>query len=246
MPVMLITGGSRGIGAAIARGAARTGYDVCVNYHSSHQAAETLAADIRTLGREVLTLQCDVSKEDSVEQMFVDTVNQLGTPDVLVNNAGVLESGSIATIDARRLRRVFETNVFGAFYCAREAIRLMAVSRGGNGGSIINISSVAAKLGSPGEYVDYAASKGAIDTMTVGLASEVVDEKIRVNAVRPGVIYTEIHASGGEPERVDRVAQSVPMQRGGTVEEVANAVLWLASDQATYCTGTFVDVSGGR
>lgn len=246
MKVMIVTGAGRGIGSATALAAAAVGYAVCVNYRSDHQSANAVVDQITQAGGNALALQADVASESDVVNLFKIVQDKLGRPTVLVNNAGVLETGTIDTLDSERLRRVFETNVFGAFYCAREAVNVMSTKNGGSGGSIINISSVAAKLGSAGEYIDYAASKGAIDTMTIGLAKEVADLQIRVNAVRPGVIYTDIHASGGEPNRVDRVKSNVPMKRGGTAREVANAVIWLASDDAAYCTGTFIDVSGGR
>lgn len=246
MGAMIITGGSRGIGAATAIAAAQRGYPVCVNYHSDEQAAQQVVQQVHELGGTAVSVQADISKESEVTRLFTLCTEQLGLPSVLVNNAGILETGPILTVDAARLQRVFELNVFGAFYCAREAVRLMSTELGGAGGSIVNVSSVAATLGSPGEYIDYAASKGAIDTMTVGLAREVAEQGIRVNAVRPGVIYTDIHASGGEPGRVDRVKNSVPMKRGGESSEIAAAVLWLASDEASYCTGSIIDVSGGR
>lgn len=246
MTVMIITGASRGIGAATALAAARQGYSVCVNYRSDKTSAESIVQQIKQLGSQAIAVAADVASESDVVRLFSTTVDNLGVPAVLVNNAGILETGGLEGIDSSRLRRIFETNVYGSFYCAREAVSLMSTRRGGKGGSIVNVSSVAAKLGSPNEYVDYAASKGAMDTMTIGLATELANDAIRVNAVRPGVIYTDIHASGGEPERVDRVKTNVPMQRGGLASEVASAVIWLASDQASYCTGTFIDVSGGR
>lgn len=246
MKVMIITGAGRGIGAAIARAAARASYAVCVNYRSDEKSANEVVAQINSAKGRAIAVQGDVASPEDVARLFATVADELGVPNVVVNNAGVLESGGIATIDQGRLQRIFQTNVFGSFYCARHAVDVMSTRKGGNGGSIINISSVAATLGSAGEYIDYAASKGAIDTMTVGLAKEVADEGIRVNAVRPGVIYTEIHASGGEPNRVERVRNNVPMKRGGTAEEIANAVIWLASDEASYCTGTLLDVSGGR
>lgn len=246
MKVMIITGAGRGIGAATALAAAEASYAVCVNYRSDQKSASDIVAQINNKQGRAIAVQGDVASPEDVARVFTTVGEELGVPDVLVNNAGILETGGIGSIDRDRLQRVFQTNVFGAFYCARHAVEVMSTKKGGRGGSIINISSVAAKMGSPGEYVDYAASKGAIDTMTVGLAKEVAEEGIRVNAVRPGVIYTDIHASGGEPNRVDRVRSSVPMKRGGTAEEIANAVIWLASDRASYCTGTFLDVSGGR
>lgn len=246
MKTMIITGASRGIGAATALAAAKHGYAVVVNYRSDAAAAARVVDEIVKAGGTAISVMADVSSETGVSELFEQTKTELGVPAVLVNNAGILETGPIDSIDAARLHRVFELNVFGAFYCAREAVRVMSTAHGGNGGAIINVSSVAAKLGSPNEYIDYAASKGAIDTMTVGLAKEVAEQGIRVNAVRPGVIYTEIHASGGEPDRVDRVSPSVPMKRGGEANEIAAAILWLASDEASYCTGSFIDVSGGR
>jgi NAD(P)-dependent dehydrogenase (short-subunit alcohol dehydrogenase family) len=188
-----------------------------------------------------------VSVEADVVRLFATCDDVLGSVDALVNNAGILETQMrVEAMDAARLQRIFATNVIGAFLCAREAVRRMSTRNGGNGGAIVNVSSGAARLGAPGEYVDYAASKGAIDTFTIGLAKEVAEERIRVNAVRPGFIYTDIHASGGEPDRVDRVKTVVPMKRGGTVEEVASAILWLLSDEASYTTGTFIDVTGGK
>ncbi len=246
MKVMIITGASRGIGAATALAAAREGYSVCVNYRSDKKSAESIVQQIEQLGSQAIAVEADVASESDVVELFSTTVDNLGVPTVLVNNAGILEAGGLEKIDTNRLRRIFETNVYGSFYCAREAVGLMSTRHGGKGGSIVNMSSVAAKLGAPKEYVDYAASKGAIDTMTIGLAKELASDEIRVNAVRPGVIYTDIHASGGEPDRVDRVKSNVPMRRGGVASEVASAVMWLASDQASYCTGTFIDVSGGR
>ena len=246
MQVMLITGASRGIGAATAIAAAKKGYAVCVNYRSDSAAAAKVVEQIHQSGGTAVAVQADISNEAEVAHLFARTQATLGIPVAVVNNAGILQAGSIETIDANRLQQVFALNVFGAFHCAREAVKFMSTRYGGSGGSIVNVSSVAAKLGSPGEYIDYAASKGAIDTMTIGLATEVAEQGIRVNAVRPGVIYTDIHASGGEPDRVDRVRHSVPMKRGGNPEEIASAVLWLASDEAAYCTGSFIDVSGGR
>jgi len=246
-PILLVTGGSRGIGAATARLAAARGYAVCLTYRSNAAAADAVVADIERAGGEAIAVAADVASEADVLRLFETVDARLGRLRALVNNAGILEQQTtLLAIDAGRLQRVLATNVIGSFLCAREAVRRMSTSRGGKGGAIVNVSSMAAKLGSPGEYVDYAASKGAIDSMTIGLAREVAAEGIRVNAVRPGVIYTDIHASGGEPGRVDRVKTSVPMQRGGTAEEVAQAVLWLLSEEASYSTGAFIDVSGGR
>jgi len=245
--VMLVTGGSRGIGAATARLAAARGYAVAINYLRNRAAADEIVADIRAQGGEALAVQADVAVEADIVRMFAEVDRALGPLQALVNNAGILErQARVDELDAARLARILATNVTGSFICAREAVRRMSTRRGGSGGAIVNLSSIAARLGAPGEYVDYAASKGAVDTLTVGLAKEVAEEGIRVNGVRPGVIYTEIHASGGEPGRVERVKDAVPMKRGGQAEEVAQAVLWLLSDEASYVTGTIVDVTGGR
>ena len=245
--VLVVTGASSGIGAATARLAGGRGYAVCVNYRRSADAAAAVVDDIRAGGGHAVAVQADVSKEAEVIRLFRDADAALGRVTALVNNAGVLErQARVDEMDEGRIARVLATNVLGCFLCAREAIRRMSTKHGGAGGAIVNVSSMAAKLGSPGEYVDYAASKAAIDALTIGLAHEVAAEGVRVNAVRPGVIYTDIHASGGEPGRVDRVKASVPMRRGGEPEEVARAILWLLSDEASYSTGTFVDVSGGR
>lgn len=245
--VMLITGASRGIGAATARLAAARGYAVCINYRQQQDAATQLVAEIRADGGEAFAIQADISDENQVAELFKQFDQQFSRLDVLVNNAGMLESQSrLEAIDGARLQRVFAANVYGSFYCARQAIQRMSTRRGGNGGAIINLSSIAAKLGAPEEYIDYAAAKGAIDSMTVGLAKELAADGIRVNAVRPGVIDTEIHASGGEPGRVERVSKSIPMQRGGQPEEIAEAIMWLASDAASYTSGALLDVAGGR
>jgi len=247
MGVLLVTGGSRGIGAATARLAAARGHDVCVNYRRDRQSADQVVKTVEAAGRRAIAVGADVGVEADVMRLFEACDARLGPLAVLVNNAGILDvQMRVETMDAARLHRIFTTNIVGAFLCAREAVRRMSTRRGGRGGAIVNVSSGAARLGSPGEYVDYAASKGAIDTMTIGLAREVAEEGIRVNAVRPGFIYSEIHASGGEPDRVERVKAFVPMKRGGTADEVARAILWLASDEASYTTGAFVDVTGGK
>ena len=244
--VILITGASRGIGAATARLAGRRGYSVCVNYRSNREAAESVVRTIESDGAKAVAVGADVSVERDVVRLF-EACDRLGSLTALVNNAGILETQTrVEHLDAARVTRIFATNVIGPFVCAREAVRRMSTSHGGAGGAIVNVSSGAARLGSPGEYVDYAASKGAIDTMTIGLAQEVAQEGIRVNAVRAGFIYTEMHASGGEPNRVDRVKQFVPMRRGGSADEVARAILWLLSDEASYTTGSFIDVTGGK
>ena len=246
-PVMLITGASRGIGAALARLAAGRGYAVAINYLSNQSAAQAVADEISAAGGQAMLVQGDVAQEADILRMFAAVDAHWGRLDVLVNNAGILEQMMpVVDMSAERIARVMNINVVGLMLCCREAVKRMAKSQGGLGGAIVNISSVAAKLGSPFEYVDYAASKGAVDSITLGLAKEMALEGVRVNGVRPGLIYTDIHASGGEPGRVDRLAVNVPMQRGGQPEEIAEAVLWLASDAASYVTGTWLDVSGGR
>jgi len=246
-PVILITGGSRGIGAATAILAAQRGYDVAFTYQSNAKAANEVAEKIQAIGRKALMLQADVSVEADVLSVFKQVDAQLGRLDALVNNAGILEKiMRLEEMDAARWQRVLGVNVIGSFLCAKEAVLRMSTRHGGKGGGIVNVSSVAARIGSPNEFVDYAAAKGAVDAMTMGLAKEVATENIRVNAVRPGLIYTEIHASAGEPGRVDRAKEGVPMKRGGTAEEIADAILWLLSDQSSYVTGTTIDVAGGR
>jgi NAD(P)-dependent dehydrogenase (short-subunit alcohol dehydrogenase family) len=245
--IMLITGGSRGIGGATARLAARQGYKVCINYQRNQNAARELVEAIAGEGGSAFAVQADIAQEQDVLRLFASIDREPGTLVALVNNAGILEGQMrVEDMDAARLNRILATNVTGSFLCAREAIRRMSTRHGGGGGAIVNLSSVAARLGAPNEYVDYAASKGAIDSFTVGLAKEVAEEGIRVNAVRPGVIYTDIHASGGEPDRVERVKEVVPMKRGGRAEEVAQAIIWLLSDHAPYTTGAILDVTGGR
>jgi NAD(P)-dependent dehydrogenase (short-subunit alcohol dehydrogenase family) len=245
--VLVITGASRGIGAATASLAAEHGYAVCVGYRRNQRAAEDVVRAIESKRGRAIAVAADVSVEGDVVRLFETSDRELGPLDGLVNNAAILEAQTrVESLDAARVTRVLATNVVGSFLCAREAVRRLSTKLGGRGGAIVNLSSAAARLGSPGEYVDYAASKGAVDTLTIGLAREVAEEGIRVNAVRPGVIYTEMHASGGEPNRVDRVKEGVPMKRGGRPEEVAEAILWLLSERASYVTGTILDVAGGR
>lgn len=245
--VLVVTGASRGIGAATAMLGARGGYRVCVNYVRDAAAANRVVDTIRGAGGEAIAVQADVGHEAEVVRLFATVEDTLGTVTALVNNAGVLETQCrVEDLDEERLLRILRTNVLGTFLPSREAVRRMSTTHGGKGGAIVNLSSVASRLGSPGEYVDYAASKAAVDTFTRGLALEVAAEGIRVNAVRPGIIDTEIHASGGEPGRPARLASSLPLGRAGRPDEVAEAILWLLSDAASYVTGTILDVSGGR
>lgn len=244
---LIITGASRGIGATTARLAAERGYAVCVNYRTARSEAEAVVEQIVTGGGRAIAVQADVSLEAEVVRLFKSCDERLGPLVGLVNNAGILDQQTrVDGMSGERITRILATNVVGPFICAREAVLRMSTRHGGRGGTIVNVSSAASRLGSAGEYVDYAASKAAVDTMTIGLAQEVANEGIRVNCVRPGVIYTEMHASGGEPDRVDRVKAYVPMKRGGNAEEVAHAILWLMSDEASYVTGAILDVSGGR
>jgi NAD(P)-dependent dehydrogenase (short-subunit alcohol dehydrogenase family) len=245
--VLIVTGASRGIGAATARLAAKRGFAVCVNYLAQRTDAQSVANSIQTDGGRAIAVQADVSSEPDVIRLFETAERELGRLTALVNNAARMEPQTrLESIDAARLQRMFGANAIGSFLCAREAVRRMSTRHGGTGGAIVNVSSGASRFGSPNEYIDYAATKGAVDTLTVGLAREVAEEGIRVNAVRPGFIYTEMHAKGGEPGRVDRLKTSVPMQRGGYPEEVAAAILWLLSSEASYVTGAILDVSGGR
>jgi NAD(P)-dependent dehydrogenase (short-subunit alcohol dehydrogenase family) len=245
--VAIVTGASRGIGAATARLAAKAGYAVCVNYVGNRDAAEKVALDIRASGGEAIATQADVAIEADVLRLFQECDRALGKLSALVNNAGILEHHMrLEAMDAERLKRVFNANIVGSFLCAREAVKRMSTRHGGAGGAIVNVGSAASRIGSPDEYIDYAASKGAIDTMTIGLAKEVATEGIRVNCVRPGPIHTDIHASGGEPNRIERIKGAVPMKRGGSPEEVAHAIVWLLSDEASYTTGALLDVAGGR
>ncbi len=245
--IMLVTGASRGIGAATAILAAKRGYSVCVNYLHNKEAALKVKATIQSLGIKAIAVAADISKEDEVLRLFSMIDKELGNLSALVNNAGILQKQiRLEDMTTARLEHIFATNVIGSFLCAREAVKRMSTKHGGSGGAIVNVSSGAALSGAPNEYIDYAASKGAIDSFTIGLAREVAEEGIRVNAVRPGFIYTDIHASGGEPERIERVKHAVPLKRGGQPEEVAEAILWLLSDQASYTTASFIDVMGGK
>lgn len=244
--VAVVTGGSRGIGAATAVLLAERGWDLCIGYRSDVVAAEMVVERCRGAGRRAIAVAADVSREDDVVALF-EAGTSLGQPDALVNSAGVVaRQARVDEMTFDRLQRMFSVNVVGSFLCAREAVRRMSQRHGGHGGAIVNVSSAASRLGSAGEYVDYAASKGAIDTMTLGLAREVAGEGIRVNAVRPGLITTDIHASGGQPDRALRLAPMTPMARPGEPSEVAYAIAWLCSDEASYVTGALLDVSGGR
>lgn len=246
-PIALITGGSRGIGAATAICAARQGFAVAVNYTRDAQAAMRVVQQITAAGGQAIAVQADVADEAQILAMYQTIDAQLGPLSALVNNAGVVDvAARVDAMSAERIRRMFDINVLGTFLCTREALKRMSTRHGGKGGSIVNLSSVAARLGGPGQYVDYGASKGAIDTFTVGLAREVATEGVRVNAVRPGIIETDIHASGGQPDRAREMAPLVPMQRAGSAEEVAQAIVWLLSAEASYVTGAHIDVAGGR
>jgi NAD(P)-dependent dehydrogenase (short-subunit alcohol dehydrogenase family) len=247
MGVVLVTGGSRGIGRATSLLLAQSGYKVVVNYQRNKQAADEVVNIIREAGGEVLAIKADISDELQVMAMFAEIDNAFGPVTALVNNAGILfQQSTIEELTAERINRVLATNVTGSFLCCREAVKRMALRHGGKGGAIVNVSSAAARSGSPWEYVDYAASKGAMDTLTTGLSVEVAAQGIRVNGVRPGCIYTDMHADGGEAGRVDRVKELLPMKRGGQPEEVAQAIVWLLSDKASYVTGSFLDLSGGK
>ncbi len=245
--VLLVTGGGRGIGAATSRLAAKAGYRVAINYASNEAAAAALVEAIEQAGGEALAIKGDVGSEADIQAMFERIDRALGPLDALVNNAGVVDQRArVDEMSGARLERMMRINVIGSMLCAREAVKRMSTSHGGKGGAIVNVSSIAARIGGPGEYVDYAASKGAIDSFKIGLAREVAGEGIRVNAVSPGIVDTEIHASGGQPDRVERMRHGVPMQRAGTTEEVAAAILWLLSDGASYTTGANLEVGGGR
>ncbi|TGG92837.1 glucose 1-dehydrogenase [Natronospirillum operosum] len=244
--VAIVTGSSRGIGASTAKLLARNGFSVCINYVSDAGAAKSVRDQIIADGGHAMVVQADVSSADDVARLFSTVDAELGRLSVLVNNAGILMTQCrLEDISEERFLQVLKTNVMGCFLCSKEAIKRMSTDNGGTGGAIVNVSSVAARSGSPNEYVDYAASKGAIDTLTRGLALEVAAQGIRVNAVRPGLIHTEMHASGGESNRVDRLQSKIPMQRGGQPEEIAEAILWLATDKSSFVTGSFIDPSGG-
>ncbi len=245
--ILLITGSSDGIGAVTAQLAAEQGYTVCINYRQNQAGAQAVVSQIEQAGGKAFAFQADVSDEAQVEEMFRKIDEQVGRLTALVNNAGIIDSQSrLVEMSAARLQRVFATNVIGSFLCAREAIKRMSLKNNGLGGGIVNVSSAASKHGAAFEYVDYAATKGALDTFTLGLSKEVADEGIRVNTVRPGIIYTDIHAKAGDPTRVDRKKDQIPMKRGGQPDEVAKAILWLLSDESSYVTGALLDVSGGR
>ncbi|MER5969539.1 SDR family oxidoreductase [Streptomyces sp. NPDC002055] len=244
---VVVTGGSRGIGAAVARLLGEQGRDVCLSYREDAAAARAAVAGVTAAGARAIAVRADMSSPEDIERLFRTADAELGPLTGLVNNVGVLERQCrVVDLDADRLHRILTTNVAGYFLCARQAVLRMSTARGGAGGAIVNVSSAAARLGSPGEYVDYAASKGAVDTFTTGLALEVADEGIRVNAVRPGFIRTGIHADGGDPGRVERLARNLPMRRGGEPEEVAEAVVWLLSGRSSYVTGSFIDLAGGK
>lgn len=245
--VALITGGSRGIGAATALQAAASGWDVVISFNANQEAADAVVAQITDMGRHAMAVQADMGNEEQIRRLFAVVDVQFGQLNAFVNNAGIVSSATtVAELTGERLERMFRINAIGAFLCAREAVLRMSTARGGQGGAIVNVSSIAARLGAAHQYVDYAASKGAMDVMTLGLAKEVASEGIRVNAVRPGLIDTDIHASGGQPDRVKRLAPSIPMQRGGTAVEVANAIVWLMSDESSYTTGSMLEISGGN
>ncbi|KQQ55827.1 oxidoreductase [Pseudomonas sp. Leaf127] len=245
--VLLITGGSRGIGAATALAAATQGYRICINYLSDHAAAERICSQVRALGAQAIAVQADVSNEDEIIRLYTRIDAELGRITHLVNNAATIAHASrVEDMSEFRLLKIMMSNVVGPILCSKHALLRMSPRHGGQGGSIVNVGSAASRLGSANEYVDYASSKGAIDTFTLGLAKEVAPEGVRVNAVRPGYIFTDFHVQSGDPFRVSKLEGELPMRRGGTPEEVAEAILWLLSDKASYATGTFIDVAGGR
>ena len=243
---MIITGASRGIGAATALLAAKNDFSVVVNYLKHKIEADKVVRDIVDAGGTAVAIQADISKEGDVLRLFSESNRLFGNLHSLINNAGILERQMrLEEMGISRLNRIFSANITGQFLCAREAVKRMSTRHGGKGGTIVNVSSLAAKTGAPGEYIDYAVSKGALDTLTIGLSKEVANEGIRVNAVRPAFIYTDIHADGGEYDRVNRIKESIPMKRGGTAHEVAEAIIWLASEKSSFSTGTFIDITGG-
>ncbi|WP_134088604.1 SDR family oxidoreductase [Olivibacter sp. XZL3] len=247
MKTMLITGASRGIGAATALLAAQNGYAVAVNYQKNKTAADGVVKQILSQGGKAFAIQADVSKENEIVRLFSAVDNHFGSLHCLINNAGILEhQKKFVDLDYDRLQRMFNTNVLGPFLCCKEAVKRMSTKLGGEGGTIVNVSSIASRTGAPFEYTDYAATKGALDTLTIGLSKEVAEEGVRVNAVRPAFIHTDIHADGGEPNRIERIKESIPLKRGGLAEEVAEAILWLASEKSSYSTGIFIDVTGGK
>lgn len=247
MKTMLITGASRGIGAATALLAAQNGYAVAVNYRKSKTAADDVVNRIRLRGGKAMAIQADVSNEDEIVRLFSTVDSHFGSLHCLINNAGILEhQKKFVDLDYDRMQRMFRVNVLGPFLCCKEAIKRMSTKLGGAGGTIVNVSSIASRTGAPFEYIDYAAAKGALDTLTIGLSKELADDSIRVNAVRPAFIHTDIHADGGEPGRIDRIKSSIPLKRGGMAEEVAEAILWLATEKSSYSTGILIDVTGGR
>lgn len=247
MKIMLITGASRGIGAATALLAARNGYAVAVNYKKNKAAADDVVNRIVSQGGKAVAIQADVSRQDEIVRLFSEVDRHFGKLHCLINNAGILEhQKKFVDLDYERLQRMFNANVMGPFLCCQEAIKRMSSTYGGEGGTIVNVSSIASRTGAPFEYTDYASTKGALDTLTIGLSKELADEHIRVNAVRPAFIHTDIHADGGEPDRIDRIKSTIPLKRGGLADEVAEAILWLASDKSSYSTGIFIDVTGGR
>jgi len=247
MKTMLITGASRGIGAATALLAAQNGYAVAINYQKNKKAADEVVDQILSKGGKAIAIQADVSKENEIVRLFSVVDNHFGNLHCLVNNAGILEHQmKLVDLPYDRLQRMFNANILGPFLCCREAIKCMSTKFGGEGGTIVNVSSIASRTGAPFEYIDYATTKGALDTLTIGLSKELAEEKIRVNAVRPAFIYTDIHAEGGEPDRINRIKENIPLKRGGLAEEVAEAILWLASEKSSYSTGIFIDVTGGK
>ncbi|WP_444883423.1 SDR family oxidoreductase [Microbulbifer sp. PSTR4-B] len=245
--VALITGGSRGIGAATAKLLAQRGYQIAISYRERRKQAEDLVNELQSLGVTAIAARADITSEDEVVRLFEKVDQNLGPINSLVNNAAIIKPQMrVELMDSQRINEILRTNITGTLLCCREAIKRMSTKSGGSGGTIVNISSAASRSGSPNEYIDYAASKGAVDTLTIGLSQEVAGEGIRVNGVRPGFIYTEMHADGGEPDRIERVKSAIPLKRGGQAEEVAKAVAWLLSDESTFTTGSFIDVAGGK